>query len=62
MLDLNYLPCDRQIAFYEGCYYSLNELLKRIPILHVTTRDIIKIQLFEVKLKLMQIQSKQIPS
>lgn len=53
---LLHLPIDRQLPFYEGAFYTLNELLKTIHDTHI--RDLIKVKLCELRLKLIQLNPK----
>lgn len=54
---LVFLPDEHEIYFVQGQFYALNELLKRVP--HTFTSDLIKQELFHLKLKLMKLQSRQ---
>jgi hypothetical protein len=56
---LVFLPDEHEIYFYQGIYYGLTEVLKKVP--HTFASDVIKQELFNTKLKIMQIQSRYQP-
>lgn len=52
-----FLPDEHEIYFYQGVYYGLNEVLKKVP--HTFASDVIKQELFNTKLRIMEIQSRR---
>lgn len=54
-----FLPEEGRIYFIQGQYFALAELLKRIP--HTFTADLIKQELFQLKLKLMKLTTNNQP-
>ena len=54
---LSYLPPSSELAFYQGEYYALSQLLKRCK--HSFTSDLIKQHLFEIKIKIIKLTTQQ---